>query len=59
MPDLDLNDGKDWSAVDLFDLRTMLESGETIEEIARFLCRSKTVDEVREKANEFGIRDRV
>jgi hypothetical protein len=55
MTDLDLNDGKDWSEMDLFDLRVMLESGDTIEEIARFLCRSKTVDEVREKARELGL----
>jgi hypothetical protein len=51
----DLNDGKPWSEMDLFDLRNSLAHGESIEEVAGFLCRSGTVEEVRRKAEELGL----
>jgi hypothetical protein len=50
----DLNDGKPWSEMDLFDLRNNLAYGDSIEEVAGFLCRSGTVEEVRRKAEELG-----
>ena len=53
----DLNDGKEWSEMDLFDLRAAIESGETIEVVARFLCRAGTVDEIVQKAQELGLRE--
>jgi hypothetical protein len=43
-PIQDVNDGKPWSEVDLFDLRNSLAYGRSIEEVAGFLCRSGTVE---------------
>lgn len=51
----DLNDGKEWSEMDLFNLRAAFEACETIEEAARFLRRSNTVEDVRAKARELGL----
>jgi hypothetical protein len=42
-----LNEGKRWSEMDLFDLKNSLASNTPVEEIADFLCRSEK--EVREK----------
>lgn len=56
MPDAkDLNDGKEWSYMALQDLRAAIEAGDTIEEAARFLCRSTNVAEVAAKARELGL----
>jgi hypothetical protein len=41
--------------MDLFDLRNSLAYGRSIEEVAEFLCRSGTVEEVRRKAEELGL----
>jgi hypothetical protein len=54
---VDINDGKDWSAMDLDDLKAVIEDGGTVEEAAEFLCRSGTVEEVRRKARELGLVD--
>jgi hypothetical protein len=54
-PIQDLNDGKPWSEMDLFDLRNSLAYGDSIEEVAGFLCRSGTVAEVKRKAEELGL----
>jgi hypothetical protein len=43
----DLNTSKPWSEMDLFDLANSVRLGDTIEEIAGFLCRSRR--EVRDK----------
>jgi hypothetical protein len=43
----DLNSGKEWSEMDLFDLANSLRVKYSVEEIAMFLCRSRR--EVREK----------
>jgi hypothetical protein len=53
-PIQDINDGKPWSGMDLFDLRNSLAYGDSIEEVAGFLCRAGTVEEVRRKAEELG-----
>lgn len=55
MPIIDIYDGEPWSEMDVKDLRMQLEQGFSIEEIAKFLCRSGTVDEVRQKAEELGL----
>jgi len=47
---LDLNSGEEWSEMDLYDLANSVRVGNPIEEIARFLCRSRR--EVREKIAE-------
>jgi hypothetical protein len=54
-PIQDVNDGKPWSEMDLFDLRNSLAYGRPIEEVAGFLCRSGTVEEVKRKAEELGL----
>jgi hypothetical protein len=41
--------------MDLFDLRNSLAYGRSIEEVAGFLCRSGTVEEVKRKAEELGL----
>jgi hypothetical protein len=46
----DLNSGKEWSGMDLFDLANSVRLKNPIEEIAMFLCRSQR--EVREKIAE-------
>ena len=46
----DLNTGKDWSEMDLFDLANSVRLGDPVEEIAGFLCRSRR--EVRDKIAE-------
>jgi hypothetical protein len=52
----DANDGKHWSEMDVRSLMASLRCGDTIEETAERLCRSGTVDEVRRKAEELGLR---
>jgi hypothetical protein len=47
---LDLNSGKEWSEMDLFDLANNVRLQNPIEEIAMFLCRSRR--EVRDKISE-------
>ena len=46
----DLNTGKPWSEMDLFDLANNVRLGNPVEEFAGFLCRSRR--EVREKITE-------
>jgi len=46
----DLNTGKEWSEVDLFDLAITVRMKNSIEVIAMFLCRSRC--EVRDKIAE-------
>jgi hypothetical protein len=54
-PIQDTNDGKPWSEMDLLDLRNSLAYGNSIEEVAGFLCRAGTVEEVKRKAEELGL----
>jgi hypothetical protein len=44
---------RQWSELELFDLRRALRRGDTIEEVAAFLKREN--DEVRHKAREMGL----
>jgi hypothetical protein len=46
----DLNTGKPWSDMDLFDLANSIRLGDPIEEIAVFLCQSRR--EIRDKIAE-------
>jgi hypothetical protein len=48
-----LNEGKDWSEMDLFDLKDGAEQGTPVMEIAHFLCRSE--HESCEEIAEFGL----
>jgi hypothetical protein len=54
-PDHDANDGKEWSDMDIEDLKLELENDGSIESAARFLCRQGTVEDVRRKAKELGL----
>jgi hypothetical protein len=49
----DLNAGKDWSELDLSDLKACSEQGDSVTEAASFLCRSR--EETRAKADELGL----
>jgi len=53
---MDIYDGKLWTEMDLEDLTAILRSGDTIEEAAHHLCRLGTVDDVRRKAEELGLK---
>jgi hypothetical protein len=55
---IDIYDGEPWSEMDLWDLRNSLAYGDSIEEVAEFLCRSGTLDEVRRKAEELALQYR-
>jgi hypothetical protein len=41
--------------VDIRDLKWLLENGTSIEDVARFLCRDTTIDEVAHMAAELGL----
>jgi hypothetical protein len=51
----DLYDDAPWTDGDLRDLKTGLERGRSVEDIAGFLCRSGSTTEVRRKATELGL----
>jgi hypothetical protein len=51
--EMNINSGKPWSEMDLWDLTNSLAYGSTVEEVADFLCRD--VEEVRDKVAELGL----
>jgi hypothetical protein len=51
----DIYDGDPWTGMDVRDLAAALQSGSTIEDAAKRLCRSGTIDEVRRKAEQLGL----
>jgi hypothetical protein len=53
---IDAHDGDFWTEMAVRDLMAELRSGSSIEEAAQHLCRSATVDEVRRKAEELGLK---
>jgi hypothetical protein len=55
-PEHDVNDGKEWSEIDIFDLKNGLERGMPIELVAGFLCRSGSVGDVMAKATELSLK---
>ena len=54
---MDIYDGDPWTEMDPRDLTAVLKSGDAIEDAAKHLCRSGTVDDVRRKAEELGLSD--
>ena len=44
--------------MDLWDLEISLAQGHSIEQVADFLCRNGTIDEVQQKADELGFKYR-
>jgi len=53
---MDIYDGLPWTEMDIEDLTAALRSGDTIEDAAHHLCRSGTVEDVRRKAEELGLK---
>jgi len=49
----DLNDEKEWSEMDIWDLKNHVAHGASLAETSKFLCRSDEF-EVARKANELG-----
>ena len=48
-------DGTPWTEEDIRDLKAALRDANSIEEVAEFLCRAGTVDDVRRKVEELGL----
>jgi hypothetical protein len=55
-PDHDTNDHEPWSEMDIDDLKASAESGDSLKDAARFLCRSGALEDVKQKAAELGVR---
>jgi hypothetical protein len=53
---IDANDGKPWTDMDVRDLMASLRCDDTIEEAAEHLSRAGTVDDVRLKADQLGLK---
>ncbi len=43
---MDIYDDADWTEMDIEDLKAAIEFGRSIEEVAEFLCRTDSVDDV-------------
>jgi hypothetical protein len=52
----DIYDGAPWTDMAIADLVAAVEHGDTPEEAAGHLCRSGTVDEVKQKAEELRLK---
>ena len=52
---MDINSGQPWSEMDLSDLKDCLRRGDSVAEIANFLCRDE--EEVRAKIEELNLFD--
>jgi hypothetical protein len=52
----DINDGAEWSEMDIADLKGAVAYGSSLQEAAEFLCRSGTPLDVAAKAKELGLR---
>jgi hypothetical protein len=52
----DIYDGTPWSDEDIADLSAAIEHGSTPEEAAGHLCRAGSVDDVKRKAAELGLK---
>ena len=54
----DIYDGMCWTEMDIEDLIAAIRHGDTIDDVARFLFRSGTVEDVRHKAETLGLKYR-
>ncbi len=52
---MDIYDGTAWTEMDIEDLRSAIEHGNSIEDAAQFLCRAGSVDDVARKCAELGL----
>jgi hypothetical protein len=53
---MDINDGTDWTEMDIEDLRSEIEAGRSIEDAAELLCRAGSADDVARKCKELSLR---
>ncbi|HEY0802498.1 MAG TPA: hypothetical protein VGD54_16790 [Steroidobacteraceae bacterium] len=53
---MDIYDGADWTEMDIEDLKAAIEHSRSIEEMAAFLCRADSVDDVARKCEELGLK---
>jgi hypothetical protein len=51
---MDTYDGAEWTEMDIEDLKAAMEAGHSVDEAAQFLCRSGSVEDVRQKCRELG-----
>ena len=54
---MDANSGEPWSEMDVADLAYSLAAGQSVSEVASFLCRDEP--EVRDKMKELGLVERA
>ena len=52
----DIYDGAPWTEMHIADLKALIEDGSSIEEAAQFLCRSGSVEEIKRKCEELGLK---
>ena len=52
----DANDGRTWTEMDVRQLMACLKGGDTIEDTAKHLCRSGTINDVQRKAQQLGLK---
>jgi hypothetical protein len=55
----DIYDGAQWTEMLIQDLKALIGHGSSIEEAAQFLCRSGTVEEVKRKCEELGLKPKA
>jgi hypothetical protein len=53
---IDIDDGADWTEMDIDDLKAAIEGGASIEQAAEFLCRADSVDDVARKCEELVLK---
>jgi hypothetical protein len=53
---MDIYDGEEWTEMDIEDLKAAIEHCHSIEEVAEFLCRADSVDDVARKCTELGLK---
>jgi hypothetical protein len=52
----DIYDGAPWTEMHIKVLKALIDDGSPVEEAAQFLCRSGTVDEIKRKCEELGLK---
>jgi hypothetical protein len=53
---MDSNDGAPWDDQTINDLKAAVDHGRPLEEIAQYLCRSGTIEDVARKCRELGLK---
>jgi len=53
---MDIYDGTDWTEMDIEDLKAAIAHGRSIEEVAEFLCRAGSPNDVARKCRELELK---